>query len=279
MSEPESSVSVSEQRAVWTDQAAAWDRWADRTEKMAERFNQPLAEAAGARPGDRVLDLASGVGEPGLTLHKAIQPGGRLILSDLAPAMLAGAARRFRSRGFDAGFVVQDAQQLALADRSVDVVTCRFGIMFFPEPRVALAEAFRVLVPGGRAAFLVWAAPADNPMFQVTKAAIDAVLGAGPRPFDPFRHAEPRVLAPAFVAAGFARYAEQDLTFEREAKVGEPFWRAPLEMTGGTRVAGLDQAVWDRLDAEVIQRLEPYRHGDVYRLGAHIRIVTATKPA
>lgn len=271
--------SVADQHTTWTEQAAAWDRWADRTEKMAERFNQPLVEAAGAKPGDRVLDLASGVGEPGLTIHKAIQPGGRLILSDLAEAMLAGAARRFRDRSLDAGFVVQDAQRLALADASVDVVTCRFGIMFFPVPRVALAEAFRVLVPGGRAAFLVWGPIAGNPMFEVTRGAIDAVLGPAQPPFEPFRHAEPGVLAPDFAAAGFEGYAEKDLTFERLAKADEPFWRAPLEMTGGARLANLAQADRDRLDAEVRRRLEPYRSGDAYRLGAHIRILTAVKPA
>ncbi len=271
--------SVADQRATWTEQATAWDRWADRTEKMAERFNQPLAEAAGAKPGDRVLDLASGVGEPGLTIHRAIQPSGHLILSDLVPEMLSGAARRFRGRGLDAGFVVQDAQRLALADASVDLVTCRFGIMFFPEPRVALAEVFRVLVPGGRTAFLVWGALADNPMFEVTRAAIDAVLGRAPPPFDPFRHAAPRVLSPDFAAAGFRDYAEKDLTFERHVKAGEPFWRAPLEMTGGSRLADLDTATRARLDTEVVRHLEPYRDGDGYRLGSHIRILTAAKPA
>ncbi|MBL8688194.1 MAG: class I SAM-dependent methyltransferase [Rhodospirillaceae bacterium] len=270
--------SVAGQHATWTEQAAAWDRWADRTEKMAERFNQPIVEAVGVRPGDRVLDLASGVGEPGLTIHKAIQPGGRLILSDLAEAMLAGAARRFRSRGLDAGFVVQDAQRLALADASVDVVTCRFGIMFFPEPLVALAEALRVLAPGGRAAFLVWGPIADNPMFEVTRGAIDAVLGSQKPPFDPFRHAEPGVLGPDFAAAGFVKYAERDLTFERHVKAGEPFWRAPLEMTGGGRLASLDTAIRERLEAEVVRRLEAYHDGDGYRLGSHIRILTAAKP-
>jgi SAM-dependent methyltransferase len=270
--------SVADQHTTWTEQAVAWDRWADRTEKMAERFNQPLVEAAGAKPGDRVLDLASGVGEPGLTIHKAIKPGGRLILSDLAEAMLAGAARRFRGRGLDVGFVVQDAQRLALADASVDVVTCRFGIMFFSEPRVALSEAFRVLVPGGRAAFLVWGPIADNPMFEVTRGAIDAVLGSAPLPFDPFRHAAPGLLADDFAAAGFEEYAERDLSFERHAKAGEPFWRAPLEMTGGSRLADLDPAARDRLDAEVVRRLEPYRSGDGYRLGSHIRILIASKP-
>ena len=270
---------VAGQRATWAEQATAWDRWADRTEKMAERFNQPLADAGGAKPGDRILDLASGVGEPGLTLHKAIQPGGRLILSDLVPEMLGGAARRFRGRGLEAGYVVQDAQRLALADRCIDLVTCRFGIMFFPEPRTALAEVFRVLVPGGRAAFLVWGDLADNPMFAVTRGAIDAVLGPAPPPFDPFRHAAPGVLAADFAAAGLAGYAERDLVFERQVIAGEPFWRAPLEMTGGPRVSGLDPHLRERLDAEVVRRLDPYRQGDAYLLRSRIRILTAAKPA
>ena len=278
MSEPTDPKSVAEQRAAWTDQAAAWDRWADRLERMAERFNQPLAEAAGARPGDRVLDLASGIGEPGLTLHKAIHPGGRLVLSDLAEAMLRGAVRRFRDRRLDAGFVVQDAQRLAFADGVFDLVTCRFGIMFFPEPGLALSEVRRVLVPGGRVAFLVWGALADNPMFQITRGAVEAVLGKDPSHRDPFRHAEPGVLAPGFVAAGLAGYAEKDLTFDRHVKAGEPFWRPSLEMTSGGRIATVGPEVQAAVEAEVVRRLEPYRSGDGYTLGSRIRILTARKP-
>lgn len=279
MAEPVVPGSVAEQRAAWTAQATAWDRWADRLERMAERFNQPLVEAAGARPGDRVLDLASGIGEPGLTLHKAIQPGGRLVLSDLVPAMLQGAVRRFRDRGLDAGFAVQDAQRLAFADGSFDLVTCRFGIMFFPEPRLALAEVHRVLTAGGRTAFLVWGPLADNPMFQITRGAVEAVLGPDPRQRDPFRHAEPRALAADFLAAGLDGYAETDLAFKRHAKAGEPFWRAPLDMTSGGRVAALDPDARAALEAEVVRRLEPYRQGDGYRLGSRIRILRAVKPA
>ncbi len=275
MAEPARPGSVAEQRAAWTEQATAWDRWADRLERMAERFNQPLVEAAGPKPGDRVLDLASGIGEPGLTLHKAIQPGGRLVLSDLVPEMLQGAVRRFRDRGLEAGFVVQDAQRLALADCSFDVVTCRFGIMFFPEPRLALAEVHRVLVAGGRAAFLVWGPLADNPMFQVTRGAVEAVLGPDPRQRDPFRHAEPGALRGDFATAGFVSYVEKDLTFERHAKAGEPFWRAPLDMTSGGRVAALEPAARAALEAEVIRRLEPFRQGDAYRLSSRIRLLTA----
>lgn len=266
------------ERAAWTAQAAAWDRWADPLERMAERFNQPMVEAAGAKPGERVLDLASGVGEPGLTLYKAIQPGGTLVLSDLAEAMIRGASRRFQARGLAAGAIVQDAQRLAFADRSFDLVTCRFGIMFFPEPRAALDEVARVLVPGGRTVFAVWGPLADNPMFQVTRGAIDAVLGPDPAQRDPFRHAASRVLEAEFAAAGLAGYAEHDLSFERCAKAGEPFWRAPLEMTGGARLAGAEASVWRALDAEVERRLEAFRDGDAYRLGAHIRFLTARRP-
>ena len=279
VSEPEGPTSVAEQRIAWTDQAAAWDRWADRLERMAERFNQPLVEAAGARPGERVLDLASGIGEPGLTIDKAIRPGGQLVLSDLAEAMLLGARRRFRDRCLGAGFVVQDAQRLAFADAVFDLVTCRFGIMFFPEPRLALREARRVLRPGGRVAFLVWGALADNPMFQVTRGAVEAVLGKDARHRDPFRHAAPGVLATDFAAAGFVDYAERDLTFERHAKAGEPFWRSSLEMTSGGRVANLAPERQAAIEAEVMKRLEPYRSGDGYKLGSRIRILTARNSA
>jgi SAM-dependent methyltransferase len=267
------------QRAAWTEQAAAWDRWADPMERMAARFNQPLVDAAGVKPGDRVLDLASGVGEPGLTLHRALQPGGLLVLSDLAEAMLRGARRRFGDRGLGAGFVVQDAQRLSFADASFDVVTCRFGIMFFPEPARALAEVRRVLRPGGRTAFLVWGPLADNPMFEVTRAAIETVLGPDDDRRDPFGHAVSGALKAEFADAGLAGYAEQDLRFERKVKQGEPFWRSALEMSGGGRIATLSAARREALEAEVVQRLGAFLADGEYHLGSHIRILTARKPA
>ena len=67
----------------WTEQAPAWDRWADRRAGSAEDLNRALREAAGIAPGQTVLDLASGAGEPALSIAAAVAPDGQILATDL----------------------------------------------------------------------------------------------------------------------------------------------------------------------------------------------------
>ncbi|MBI1773708.1 MAG: class I SAM-dependent methyltransferase [Proteobacteria bacterium] len=267
------------QRGLWSTTARAWTRWADRMEAMAERFNRPLVEAVRVNPGERALDLASGAGEPGITLARALGPEGEAVLTDLALPMLQGARRRADERGLaNIRFAVANAEALGFGEASFHAVTCRFGLMFFPRPVVALCESLRVLKPGGRAAYMVWGPRADNPMFEISEAALEEVLGPDPNPRDPFRFAAPGVVGEMFNEAGFAAVDEIEHRFERKAPLGEKFWQAGLEMGGGGRLENASDALLEALDQSVQRRLEPYRAADGYRLGAHIRIIVGRKP-
>ena len=80
----------------WTIRAPAWNKWAERVEKMARRFNEPLIEAAGIKAGMHVLDLASGSGEPALTIARTVGETGHVTATDLLDDMLEGTRRRAR---------------------------------------------------------------------------------------------------------------------------------------------------------------------------------------
>ena len=113
---------------VWSRRGAFWDKHADALADMADRFNQPLLEFAGIGPGQRVLDLASGAGEPALSIARAVGPSGEVYATDIAPEMLAARARRAADAGLDAiHFEIADMEALPFAEGRFDRVTCRFG--------------------------------------------------------------------------------------------------------------------------------------------------------
>lgn len=143
-------------RDNWLARAGNWNDWAARLEKQQKGLNEPLIEAAEIGPGLEVLDLASGTGEPALTIATQVGAEGRVTASDLVAEMLAGTERRADEKGLaNMRFQVTDMQALPFEDATFDRVTCRLGLMYVPSPAKALSETRRVLRPGGRAAFLV----------------------------------------------------------------------------------------------------------------------------
>ncbi|WP_207478321.1 class I SAM-dependent methyltransferase [Arenibaculum pallidiluteum] len=277
----ELTVSASAERARWQASAEAWERWADPIAPFAAKLNGPLIQAAGVGPGHLVLDLASGVGEPALNAARAAGPDGGVLGLDLTEAMLRTAARRARRPEFTGGawatFAAADMCLLPLPDASFDALTCRFGIMFVPEVGSALAECRRVLRPGGRAAFMVWGPREANAQFAVLSSALDAVLGSDPAdavaPL--FRFARPGSLETAMTAAGFSDVTASVLTPVARLPAGEPFWRATLEMTFATRIAGLPEAGRAVLETAIHDRFRAMGVDGTVALGVNVRIVSA----
>jgi SAM-dependent methyltransferase len=168
---------------------ALMDEWAPR-----------VADAAGIRPGDQVLDVACGTGVLARAAAARAGPGGRVAGLDLDPAMLAVAARRSPAVRWQRG----RAEALPFADRVFDAVVSQFGLMFVPDPVAALREMFRVLAPGGRLAVAVWASLADTPAYAAEVDLVERL--AGPAAAEmlkaPFVLGETKRLSELCLAAG-----------------------------------------------------------------------------
>jgi len=149
----------------WQGVAATYDGFAGAT----RLFVPALVQAAGAAYGQRVLDVACGTG---LAAQAAAEAGAQVTAVDFSSAMLAIA----RSLDSNIAFEVGDAEQLPFADASFDAVISNFGIHHVEHPERAIAEARRVLTPGGTLAFTVWAAPHDNTAWRIV---FDAVKACG----------------------------------------------------------------------------------------------------
>jgi ubiquinone/menaquinone biosynthesis C-methylase UbiE len=133
---------------------AATERWKAKSAAMGQPVTDALVEYAQPLPGMRVLDLASGTGEPAISLAMRVGAQGHVTALDLSADLLKIATERAQARGLQNFASRQaDAHSLPFPDNNFDLATSRFGVMFFREPRLALEELRRVLRPKARRAF------------------------------------------------------------------------------------------------------------------------------
>lgn len=150
-------------RKDWTDNAKPWKAWREKFAVQMAGATRTLVEAAGISPGMKVLDLASGTGEPAFSIARTVGREGHVTATDLVPAMLAVIDEVVQKEGIENMTVeVADMEKLSYANGSFHRVTSRFGIMFPPDPVQALKEMRRVLIPDGKVALMVWGPPTGS---------------------------------------------------------------------------------------------------------------------
>ncbi|MFY9949387.1 MAG: class I SAM-dependent methyltransferase [Candidatus Sulfotelmatobacter sp.] len=261
----------------------ASDKWKAKSAVMGKAVTEALVEYAQPKPGMRVLDLASGTGEPAISLAMRVGPEGRVTALDLSADLLDIAKGRAQERGLE-NFSTQqaDAQTLPFSDNTFDLATCRFGIMFFADVIRALHELHRVLISEARACFLAWG-PFDQPYWQSTMGVVHRHVGGplllpgGP---DPFRFSPPGSLSAVLRSAGFREVEEETKALP---------WTWP----------GTPQEVWDQaqavavpfrpmldrvpenmrkqIDEEVLREIGRYVHGENINFGVSVVLASGSK--
>lgn len=274
-------ISGEDERRHWESASSAWSRWADAMAGLADKINQPLLDAAAVTPGAATLDLAGGTGEPAFSAARRVGDAGLSVCTDISPGMLKGAAARPAPAAGRLAFAAADMTALPFADACFDATTCRFGVMFVPDPMQAIHETARVLKPGGRAAFMLWGPQADNRLLDEIAAALDETLGPAP-PNDAltglFRFAEPDSFAQLMRDAGFVDVQEQEVRPARRARLSERFWTAPLEMSFSHRLEKLSPIDRAAAAAAVERRFTAAADADGgIILPLHARIVAGQK--
>jgi len=195
-------------------------------------MTQRLIELAAIAPGMRVLDLASGNGEPGLAIARAVGPSGSVLLSDQSPEQLDFAREKAGAQGLaNVEFRVADAEEIHVDEGAFDAVTCRCGLMFLPEPIRAMRIAHRALRPGGRLAVAVWGPPHLNPFYTLPYSVLMKYADARPPDVGQcpgiFAFAERNRLAALFSEAGFRDILVEDLElWPADYESGEAYWQA-----------------------------------------------------
>jgi SAM-dependent methyltransferase len=201
----------SAQRASWDSASAGWEAWQAAFESGAAVVTARLLDLAGVRPGQRVLDVATGQGEPALSAARVVGATGRVVGVDFSPAMIEVARRRAQGRG-NVDFIEADMESLRQPDGSFDVVLSRFGLMFAADHAGVLRALARVLVPGGVLAAAVWGPPATH-VLSFGPAALSERLGMSAPPPGapgPFSMSDPRQVEQELRTAGFTDVSVSD---------------------------------------------------------------------
>ena len=133
-------------------------QWWKTIENGAQNVSNRLVELANIKPGDKVLDIATGIGEPAITAAKRVGSSGCVKATDLSPQMLSIAKQRAASMGLEnmMEFKDGDTETIELPASSFNAVLCRWGLMFLPNPSSALSNINRIMIPGGYLAAAVW---------------------------------------------------------------------------------------------------------------------------
>jgi SAM-dependent methyltransferase len=270
------------QRATWDRFAAGWERWDGVVQQMLGPVGETMVRSLSIKVDQRHLDVAAGTGQPGLTIAQ-LAPQGRVVLADLAPEMLA-AARRIAAADAIDNIEVREcsADTLPFPDASFDSATCRFGLMFVPDPRQAVAELARVVRPGGRVAVSAWSRPEANPWATVPAAAIASEIAQPAPDADApgmFRLATPGAVAALYRAAGLRDVTETDVPVALTTDTPEQYWGLLTDLTAPVVAVleQLDEPGRQRIAADVIARARRFQTSGSVRLPGLARCVVGTR--
>jgi SAM-dependent methyltransferase len=216
--------------------APGWAEHAGFVDARSESTTEKVLELARLRPGDRVLELACGPGGLGLAAAQRVAPGGEVVLSDFVPEMTAIAAARVAELGVVGVTTrVLDLERIDEPDGSYDVVLCREGLMFAPDPARAAGEIRRVLRPGGRAAIAVWGPRERNPWLGLVLDAVSAQLGAPippPGVPGPFSLADAGALEELLVKAGLSAVSVGEVDVPLRTGGFDEWWTRTSALAG-----------------------------------------------
>jgi len=252
-------------------QRYGWDKAAGRYEagwkhSLADAQAELLA-VADARPGEHVLDIACGTGLVTFPLAEAVGSMGRVVATDISERMIERLQAEASRRGItNIKAVRADAERLdMLDDHSFDLVTCALGLMYFPQPLVAMRHIQRVLKPGGRAVFAVWGARGNCGWAEIFPI-VDARVHSSVCPLF-FRLGTGHVLSSEMEAAGLTDVEEVRIStmlpYEDDASALEAaFAGGPVALAYGR----FDAPTRKTAHAEYLASIAPYRTRDGYRI-------------
>jgi SAM-dependent methyltransferase len=270
------------QRATWAGLSAGWEKWDAIIMDQLAPVSAAMIERLDIADDQQHLDIASGTGEPGLTVA-GLAPHGHVVLTDLSSEMLEIATRRAEANGIaNVETVVCSADDLPFDDGTFDSVSVRFGYMFFPDLTNATAEFARVLKPGGRLCSSVWVHPDENPWTSIAMQAIAAEVALpATDPDGPgmFRCATPGQVGAMYMAAGLGDVAEWDVRMELVTRSADEYWEVMSEHVSlaVAALARADEAARQRIRAHAIASVSAFENDGRVRVPGVARCIVGTK--
>jgi len=216
-----------EQREFWNNAAPGWKAMWAGLDRAAQHVSDRIVERARIKSGDRVLDIATGSGEPGITAARKVAASGVVVATDQSPAMLELARERAATLGLgNIRFVETDAETLAVEELGFNAAICRWGLMFVPDLDAVARRIARLLIPGGTFATAVWGSAERVPMISVGEDVVRELANLPPPQAGaphPLKLADPRPLERALGSAQFKEIQIEPIVVKFEFESAKAF--------------------------------------------------------
>lgn len=255
--------------------AEGWQKWWKTFEQHAKTVNERLVELAEIKQGDKVLDIATGIGEPAINAARKVGINGHVLATDISPQMLKIAKQRSISFGLqdivefkeiNAERIDNDLQSL-LQLSSFNAVLCRWGLMFVPNLTSTLTNIHKLLSSGGKVVTAVWSEPVKVPKlyaaidFATREIGISSTItdkhSTYAKILSPFSLAIINIVKDALVEAGFKDIHIEYLNVVFEFASGEEYTNfakaviAPIHDMLANETETRREKIWKALAAEV----------------------------
>ncbi len=241
------------QRKIWDSTAAGWGKWWPKFEQGAQVISDRMVELAAIAPGTRVLDLATGIGEPAITAARVVGATGMVVATDLSTEMLAiGRKRAERESLENIAFLHLDAEDIYQIKHKFDAILCRWGLFFLPNLGSALIKIRQRLTPKGRIVAAVWDKPQKVSGLSLPMKVVAELLKLTP-PQGPgvFSLSDPAALKGIFSDSGFTKIHLEELMLTAEFTSAYEFTQFTQDISAPVKMLIADQplekraAVWD----------------------------------
>ena len=246
------------QREAWNKSSSGWKKYDAMMMKFLEPINDEMIRMLGLQGDEVILDIATGTGEPALTIAKLLNKG-KVIGNDLSQSMLDVAmekAEQHNITNFETS--CSDVSELNFDDNSFDAVTCRLGFMFFPDIKIALNEMVRVLKPGGKIVVSVWGNADKNFWIRASMETMISQLSLqSPAPGAPglFRCSEPDCLTNYFLNTGLTNVQENQVSGKLKCLDIENYWNFITDVASPMAFSKADQETQQMIREEVLSKI------------------------
>ena len=255
------------QKEAWNQSSVGWKKWDSMNMAFLRPVSDEMIQLMNIADENNFLDVATGTGEPGLTIASMLK-NGKVTGTDLSEKMLEVANENAVNRGI-ANFetICCDVSSLPFENDSFHAVSCRLGFMLFPDMQLALEEMMRVLKTGGNIVASVWSAPEKN--FWVANSMgtmISRLQLNPPAPGAPgiFRCSQPGYMADLFRKVGLKNVREKEIAFTLLCGSPEIYWNFITETASPVAFFKADETIKHQIKEEVVGRVkEKYANGNI----------------
>lgn len=276
----------SKQREQWNMASHGWITRREEVSRPTQLITKYIVELSRPAQGHRVLDLACGVGDPAFTLADIVGQTGCVLGLDISEAMIEGArAWATENKVLNIKFeAINSELTLGVADESFDLCTCRHGLMFMPDPQLAMKSMSTAVRSGGRITVSTWGLPENSPAFTLPgqiigrHANLPAPDGKGPGLFS---LSTPEIHANLFRSIGF--HQVETRKFDCPVMVAESpqaMWEQVSTM-GGPMVkviSDLDPSIRELVQKDFLETLSSKFGNNKVILTGEALVTTGTKP-